>query len=142
MFAIMEAHGLSYIATASIAYPQDLYAKFVRAKEMRDQGVRYIHVLAPCPPGWGYDTAKTIEIGKLAVKSGFWPLFEIINGKFEISKPSKPLLDPENRKPITEYISPQRRYRKIKEDGIGELNKYIDSVWKIIHDRLFIQNER
>lgn len=135
---IMDAHGLSYIATASSSYPLDLYAKFIKAKEMRGQGVRYIHVLAPCPPGWGYDTAETIEIGKLAVQTGFWPLFEIINGNFELSKNSKPLLDPENRKPISEYLKPQRRFKKINEQGSEEINKYIDALWKKIQDRMII----
>jgi pyruvate ferredoxin oxidoreductase beta subunit len=137
---IMEAHGLSYIATASSSYPLDLYAKFIKAKEMRGKGVRYIHVLAPCPPGWGYDTAETIEIGKLAVQTGFWPLFEIINGNFELSKISKPHLDPENRKPISEYLKPQRRFKKINNQGIEELNKYINDLLKKIQDRMTTKN--
>ncbi|MBD3351187.1 MAG: pyruvate synthase subunit beta, partial [Candidatus Lokiarchaeota archaeon] len=135
MAAIMEAHGLSYIATASASYPRDLFMKFQKAKEMRNQGVRYIHVFTPCPPGWGHDTNATVEIGRLAVETGFWPLFEIINGEMVISRPSKRFSKPENRKPIQEYLGKQRRFKKVNKAGITEINNYIDSLWKKINDR-------
>ncbi|MHA1340950.1 MAG: thiamine pyrophosphate-dependent enzyme [Promethearchaeota archaeon] len=138
MWAIMEAHGLSYIATASVGFPRDLYSKFVKAKEMKGKGVRYIHVLAPCPPGWGHDTSLTLEVGRLAVQTGFWPLFEIVEGKMILSKPSKRFLnlEPSKRKKIEEYLSLQRRFRKITSEGIKELNSYITELWKKIENRL------
>ena len=136
MWAIMDAHGLNYIATASIGFPIDLYSKFIKAKEMKGKGLRYIHLLAPCPPGWGYDTNLTIEMGKLAVRTGFWPLFEIIDGKFILSNPSKMHLDASKRENIENYIKLQRRYKKITKEGIEELKNYINTLWKKIESRI------
>jgi len=136
MAMIMEAHGLSYIATACASYPQDLFAKFVKAKEMREQGLRYIHVLAPCPPGWGFDNKLTIEIGRLAVKTGFWPLFEITNGKMELSKESKRLVDPSKRKSLDEYLKPQSRFRKLTIEQRKEIDSYVTEMWDTIAHRL------
>jgi pyruvate/2-oxoacid:ferredoxin oxidoreductase beta subunit len=136
MGMIMEAHGLSYIATACASYPQDLYAKFVKAKEMKGQGLRYIHVLAPCPPGWGFDNKLTIDIGRLAVKTGFWPMYEIIHGKMELSKESKRLVDPTKRKPLEEYLTPQRRFRKLNPEQLQELKKYVNDTWETIIKRV------
>lgn len=133
---IMEAHGLSYIATACCSYPRDLYDKFKKAKAMKGQGVRYIHVLAPCPPGWGYDTSKTVEIGRLAVKTGFWPLFEIEHGDFTLSKVSKRLVNAEKRVPIEEYLKPQRRFRRMTDENIDELKAYIEALWKKIQKKM------
>ncbi|MCP4763973.1 MAG: pyruvate synthase subunit beta, partial [archaeon] len=133
---IMEAHGLSYIATACASYPQDIYAKFKKAKEMKGQGLRYIHVLSPCPPGWGFDTADSIKIGRLAVKTGFWPLYEIINGKMEVSKPSKMLLDKNKRKPIEDYLKLQSRFKKINDDGKKEIQNYVNALWDKINERI------
>ncbi|MHA1820557.1 MAG: thiamine pyrophosphate-dependent enzyme [Promethearchaeota archaeon] len=136
MAMIMEAHGLSYVATACSAYPQDLYAKFVRAKEMKGQGLRYIHVLAPCPPGWGYNTKDTIKVGKMAVKTGFWPLYEIVHGKLILSTPSKALVNPKARKPVEEYLKLQRRFRKITDDQLKEIKEYVSALWDRINGRL------
>lgn len=133
---IMEAHGLNYIATTCSSYPRDIYQKFLKAKEMRGQGLRYIHILSPCPPGWGFHTSKTIEIGRLAVKTGFWPMYEIINGKMELSGPSKMLVNPEKRKPIEDYLNTQNRFKNISSDEKNELKRYIDDLWFQIEKRI------
>src|SRR5690606_20528614 len=82
---IVEAHSPPYQATACSAYPLDLYKKVQKALSIR--GPTFIHVLAPCPPGWRFPAEKTIEVGKLAVKTGIWVLWERENGKFSISGP-------------------------------------------------------
>ena len=76
---ILEAHGIPYVATANAAYPLDLYEKFKRAKDIK--GPKYIHILSPCPPGWGYNPKDTMLIGRLATETGFWPLYEVLDGK-------------------------------------------------------------
>jgi pyruvate ferredoxin oxidoreductase beta subunit len=116
MAKILEAHGIPYVATAISSYPLDLYDKFQTAKEI--YGPKYIHILAPCPPGWGYEPKDSIEIGRLAVQTGFWPLYEIKEGKFELSKDSQRFLDPTKRKPIEAYIKTQKRFRNIKPQEI------------------------
>ena len=129
---ILSAHDLSYVATTSAAYPQDLYMKFQKAKEFNGQGVRYIQINSPCPPGWGHKTDETIKIGKLAVQTGFWPMFERIHGKLILSAQSKRLLDKSKRKDIREYLKLQSRFNHFKEDDYKVWDKYIDDIWASI----------
>ena len=70
------------------AYPQDLFKKVQKALTFR--GPSFIHILAPCPPGWRYSTEKTVEMGKLAVKSGMWVLYERDTGKSRSAPSQKP----------------------------------------------------
>ncbi|MFW9971734.1 MAG: thiamine pyrophosphate-dependent enzyme [Candidatus Odinarchaeota archaeon] len=131
---ILEAHGIPYVATANAAYPLDLYEKFKKAKTIT--GTKYFHILSPCPPGWGYDPKDTILIGRLANETGFWPLYEVINGKFELSKPSKRYLEASKRKPITEYLEVQKRFKKIDNVTIKIYEDYINNMWTEIKNRL------
>ncbi len=131
---ILEAHGIPYVATANAAYPLDLYEKFKRAKNIK--GTKYIHIISPCPPGWGYDPKDTILIGRLANQTGFWPLYEVINGRFELSKSSKKYLDPSKKVPIKEYLKPQKRFRSIDEKTVLLYEEYINKMWKEIKQRL------
>jgi pyruvate ferredoxin oxidoreductase beta subunit len=134
MAKILEAHGIPYVATAISSYPLDLYDKFQTAKEI--YGPKYIHILAPCPPGWGYEPKDSIEIGRLAVQTGFWPLYEVKEGKFELSKDSQRFLDPTKRKPIETYIKAQKRFRNIKPQEIEQYKLYIDALWAEIEQRI------
>src|SRR5512136_1665808 len=72
--AIMAAHGIDYVATASAAYPLDLFDKIRKAVEL--QGTKYIHIHTPCPPGWGFDPRYSIKIGRLAIETGYYDLYE------------------------------------------------------------------
>jgi len=134
---ILEAHGIPYVATAISSYPLDLYDKFKNA--MKIKGPKYIHILAPCPPGWGYNPKDSIQIGKLAVQTGFWPLYEVIEGKFVLSKNSSKYLDPKKRKPIIEYLNTQKRFKNISDEDIERHKSYIEDQWKQIQKR--IENE-
>jgi pyruvate ferredoxin oxidoreductase beta subunit len=131
---ILEAHGIPYVATANGSYPLDLYEKFQRARNIL--GTKYIHILSACPPGWGYDPKDTIKIGRLAVQTGFWPLYEIIESKLVISKDSKRYLDPSNRKPIEEYFNAQKRFNHINQKEIEEYKRYINDLWENIKKRI------
>jgi len=131
---IMEAHGIPYIATAIASYPLDLYEKFKKAKEIF--GPKYIHILSPCPPGWGYEPKDTILIGRLAVQTGFWPLYEVENSILNLSNPSKKYLDPVKRKPITEYLSAQKRFTSIDDNILQLHEEYINNMWKEITQRI------
>ncbi|MHA2182334.1 MAG: thiamine pyrophosphate-dependent enzyme, partial [Promethearchaeota archaeon] len=82
--AILAAHDIPYVATCSISEPLDLYDKFKKAKSIK--GCKYIHILAPCPPGWGFNSENAIEVARLAVKSGSWILFEVEKGIMTLSK--------------------------------------------------------
>ncbi len=75
----------------------------------------------PCTTGWGYDSSKTIEIGRLAVETGSWILYEIENGEFEVT------YRPEERKPVKEYLSPQKRFKHLNDEQIEKIQKFVDA---------------
>jgi len=114
---IVEAHDPPYMATACSAYPQDIFKKVTKALSIR--GPKFIHILAPCPPGWRYPTEQTVEIGKLAVKTGVWVLYEREYGKLTINGPSKAaMLKP---LPIEDYLNPQGRFKGISRQALDAL---------------------
>ncbi|RJS78019.1 pyruvate synthase subunit beta [Candidatus Bathyarchaeota archaeon] len=128
MAFIMAAHRIPYVATACPSYPMDFINKVRKAKEIK--GSKFIHLLAPCPTGWRYDTSKTVEIGRLAVQTGMWVLFEIEYGKFKLNPPSDRLVDKAKRKPVKEYLALQGRFRTLKEGDIEKIQKWVDEDWE------------
>ncbi|MHA2000424.1 MAG: thiamine pyrophosphate-dependent enzyme [Promethearchaeota archaeon] len=131
---IMLAHGIPYIATSCASYPRDIYMKFKKAKMFK--GTKYLHSLVPCPPGWGFPTDQAIEMGRLAVKTGIFPLYEIIDGKMFLSKESEPCLEADNRVPVVDYLKLQGRFKQIKPEHVKTYQKYIDDQWNFIHKML------
>jgi pyruvate ferredoxin oxidoreductase beta subunit len=131
---ILEAHGIPYVATAIASYPLDIFEKFKKAKEIK--GSKYFHILSPCPPGWGYDPKDTIKLGRLAVQTGFWPLYEVIEGTLILSKESKRFLDSTKLKPIEEYLMAQKRFKDIDQDVINEYKQIINDQWNEIKKRI------
>ncbi|MBS7607729.1 pyruvate synthase subunit beta [Candidatus Bathyarchaeota archaeon] len=125
---IMAAHRIPYVATACPSYPIDLINKLRKAREIK--GTKYIHILTPCPTGWRYDTSKTIEIGRLAVQTGVWALYEIENGRFKLNPPSDRLVDKTKRKPVKEYLSMQERFRHLTDADIEKIQKWVDEDWE------------
>lgn len=115
---IMAAHGIPYVATASIAYPEDFMKKVKKAAEI--DGPAYIHVNQPCTTGWGYDSSKTIEMGRLAVETGSWILYEIEDGEFKVT------YRPTERKPVAEYLKAQKRFRHLDDEHIEKIQNYVD----------------
>jgi len=114
---IVAAHNPPYMATACAAYPKDLFSKVQKALSIR--GPKFIHVLAPCPPGWRYSSEKSVEIGKLAVRSGMWILYEREFGKVTISGPSRAaMIKPV---PLEEYLLPQGRFKGISKEAVAML---------------------
>jgi pyruvate ferredoxin oxidoreductase beta subunit len=128
---IMAAHRVPYVATACPSYPLDFIKKVRKAKGIK--GTKFIHLLAPCPTGWRYNTSKTVEIGRLAVQTGMWALFEIEYGKFKLTPPSDKLVDKAKRKPIKEYLTLQGRFRELTKDDIEKIQKWIDEDWERYH---------
>jgi len=131
MAFIMAAHRIPYVATACPSYPIDFIKKIRKAKEIR--GTKFIHTLAPCPTGWRYDTSKTVEMGRLAVQTGMWTLFEIEYGKFKLNPPSDKLIDKAKRKPVKEYLTLQDRFRKLTEVDIKQVQTWVDEDWERYH---------
>jgi pyruvate ferredoxin oxidoreductase beta subunit len=125
---IMAAHRIPYVATLCPSYPIDFVNKLRKAKEIK--GTKYIHILAPCPTGWRYDTSKTVELGRLAVQTGLWALFEIEYGKFKLNPPSDRLIEKGKRKPIKDYFALQGRFRGLTEEDIARIQKWVDEDWE------------
>lgn len=124
--SIIAAHGIGYVATASAAYPLDLYDKVKKATTIT--GPKYIHVHTPCPPGWSFETRYTIKVGKLAVASGLFDLYEIENGKFQLTGASERLLKKE-RTPVAEYFASQGRFKSLGEEEIKSVQQQVDEKW-------------
>jgi len=136
---ILAAHEIPYVATCSISEPLDLYDKFKKAKSIK--GCKYIHILAPCPPGWGYQSEESIEVARLAVKTGSWILYEVENGILTLSKKSKSLLDSSKRAPLVDYLSKQKRFSQISEKDLIELQEHIKHNWERINVELSCQEQ-
>ncbi|HII47585.1 pyruvate synthase subunit PorB [Pyrobaculum aerophilum] len=127
---LMAMHGAPYVATASIAYPQDFYRKLKRAAEI--DGFKFIHLHTPCPPGWRFDPAKTVEVAKLAVETGAWILWEYDNGRFKLNPPSTIYADKTKRKPLRDYLKLQGRFAHLSEEEIRLLEEEIEAKWNTI----------
>jgi pyruvate ferredoxin oxidoreductase beta subunit len=128
---IMVAHDIPYVATASPFYWRDLLTKVRRGIEV--EGPAFLHVFAPCPRGWRSDPAKSIELSRLAVETCVFPLWEAINGEYQLSTPSKLFaLAPAKKKPVKEYLQVQGRFRHL---FTPKLEKLIDDIQKATDER-------
>ncbi len=126
LFALWVANGPTYVATVIGSEPLDLARKIEQAKMLT--GPRLIISLAPCPTGWGYDPKDSIEIGRLAVKTGIWPLKEYIEGNIRHT------LKPGTRRPVEEYLSRQQRFAHLfdpirNEKVLAEIQQSVDDYW-------------
>jgi pyruvate ferredoxin oxidoreductase beta subunit len=108
VLSIVAAHHLPYAATASVAWPKDLYAKVRRA--MAIDGPTFLQVHSPCPLGWRHDSDVGIEVARLAVETGFFPLIEIERGQVTGVMPIR------QKKPVIEYLKLQGRFRHLLGD--------------------------
>lgn len=124
---LMADHGAPYVATASIGYPLDYVNKVKKAAEIR--GPKYIHVLAPCPVGWGFHESKTIEMARLAVESRIWPLYEVVGGVWRITH------DVKKPKPVKEYLTAQRRFSHLTAEDIERVQREVDEAWSALQAR-------
>jgi pyruvate ferredoxin oxidoreductase beta subunit len=109
--AIAAAHGIPYVATASVAYLRDLKKKVKKA--MTFQGPRYIQIDTPCPSAWSFPSHLTLEIGRLGVNCGLVPLFEMENNQITKVRKIKSKL------PVTDYLKEQKRFRHLLDSQPG-----------------------
>ncbi len=130
MPSIMAAHRVPYVATLNPAYPNDIARKLRKAASIR--GLKYLHALSPCPPGWRYDTSLTVRVARLAVETGIWVLYEVERGVFRLTGPSRMLLDPSKRKPVKEYLRLQGRFRHLSDSDVEDIQRMVDENWEKI----------
>ena len=132
VFEIIAAHELPYAATASVGYMNDFLKKLGRAKGIH--GTRFIHVIAPCPTGWGAPESKMVDLARDVVDCGLWYLAEyegeqesgVPGGKFTL-----------NRKPrefasVRDYLKSQGRFRALGDEEISLVERSRDAKWEMI----------
>jgi len=121
MPAIAAAHNIPYVATACPSYPFDLMAKV--KKGIETPGPAYIHILSVCPTGWRSPTDLTVRIGRLAIETGIFPLYEVENGEYTLNFKFPQL------RPITDYMKLQGRFRHLSEKTIKEIQHRVDKEY-------------
>ena len=121
LIGIMAAHHIPYAATACIAFPDDLIMKVKKARDFR--GTKLIHILAPCPPGWGFASDLTIKIARLAVKAKIFPLYEVENGQYRVTCLQDSI-------PVKSYLELQGRFRHISAESLGAIQMNVDMDWQ------------
>ena len=121
IIGILTEHNISYAATASIAFPEDLISKVEKAKNI--SGFRFLLILCPCPTGWQMEPSQTIKAARLAVECGIFPLVEVENGKKRVTyTPSFTGL--------SEYVSLQGRFKNIYDKALSYLKEEITEKWE------------
>jgi pyruvate ferredoxin oxidoreductase beta subunit len=129
LFAIWAAHRPAYVATVIGAEPLDLAKKIERATALN--GPRLILALAPCPPGWGFDPRDAVDVGRLAVRTGVWPLKEYVDGKVVHTRLPHPRL------PVEDYLVKQGRFRHLFEPTLNAaviegIQARVDAYWAAV----------
>jgi pyruvate ferredoxin oxidoreductase beta subunit len=127
MAEIAAAHKIPYVATACPSYPIDLVQKVRKAANI--EGPAYIHILSVCPTGWRSAPELSIKLGRLAVETGIFPLYEVEHGKYRLS------MDFPKLKPVKEYLKLQGRFRHLTEEMIEEIEKRVHEEYEILKER-------
>ena len=125
MFEIAAAHDIPYAATASVGYIYDFIRKVQKASKIN--GTKYIHVIAPCPTGWGIAPDETVDIAKEVVDCGLWYLAEYENGGFKLNNKPKEFTS------IEAYLRKQGRFKHLTDEDIQIITVSRDKKWEYIN---------
>jgi len=117
MMEIAVAHHIPYVATASISYPFDLMNKVKKGVETK--GPAYVHILCVCPVGWRCPSDMIIEIDRLAVQTGVFPLYEVERRRYRLN------VNPAKLKPVKEYLKLQGRFRHLSDEEIEKIQERV-----------------
>ena len=132
MIQILAAHKAPYVATANVAWPEDLIRKVKKAASVR--GTKFLHVMSPCPPGWKISSELSIEVARLATHTKVFPVYEVINGEdYHIN------IAPKNI-PVKEYLKAQGRFRHLSDDDVDLIQRRVDYEWKILLQREMLES--
>ena len=124
MFEIAAAHGITYAATATVGNMTDFLNKVEKASKIH--GTKYIHVIAPCPTGWGVPVSDTVDIAREIVDCGLWYLAEYENGEFTLNHDPKEFTD------VSAYLKKQGRFRHLTDADIQLIIESRDAKWRKI----------
>jgi pyruvate/2-oxoacid:ferredoxin oxidoreductase beta subunit len=123
VLAVMAAHRIPYVASMSLAHADDTVRKLRWALDLK--GFRFLHALSPCPTGWKSEPALGMELVRLAVRSGLYPVYEVFDGKRTVVNIEPDFSD----EALDMYLSLQRRFQKSGITAIG-LRPAIDRNWQ------------
>ncbi|HOD28353.1 MAG TPA: pyruvate synthase subunit PorB [Syntrophales bacterium] len=126
---IMVAHNIPYVATASPSYPIDFMNKVKKARAI--QGPAYIHCLSVCPTGWRAKSEECIKLGRLAVETGVFPLYEVENGVYRLTVET-----PDPLRPVTDYIKAQGRFRHLTPDEIRTIQRRVNLEYRKLMNKV------
>ncbi len=128
---IMIAHDIPYAAQASPGHWNDLATKVRKA--LNTPGPTFMNILSPCQLGWRHEPSETIEIARIAVDTCFWPLYEVENGNYKITK------KPKKKLPVSTFLEKQGRFRHLMKPEnkkvVEELQAFVDRKWELLLER-------
>lgn len=127
MPAIAAAHDIPYIATACPSYPFDLINKVNKAKNI--DGPSYVHILSVCPTGWRSAPNLSVDLGRLAVRTGVFPLYEIEEGTYTLN------VDPAQLRPVEEYLKLQGRFRHLSAEHIAQIQERVTAEYSKLREK-------
>lgn len=129
----MIAHHIPYIATASVAFPDDLVRKMQKAKSIR--GMKFIHIFSPCPPGWKSQPQWSVKISRLAVETKIFPLFEVERAtEYTLNHQPKGT-------PVAEYLRLQGRFRHLSQEQVDQIQRDVDRNWFVFQKKMALGRE-
>ena len=124
LFEIVAAHGIAYAATASVGYLDDYMHKVEKASQVR--GAKFIHVITPCPTGWGIASDETVEIAREVVDCGLWYLAEYADGEFTLTQRPKAF------SACADYLRKQGRFQHLTDEDVALIERSRDAKWESI----------
>jgi pyruvate ferredoxin oxidoreductase beta subunit len=127
MPAIAAAHNIPYVATACPSYPFDLMEKVKKGAET--PGPAYVHILSVCPTGWRCPTDLTVRMGRLAVETGIFPLYEVEDGRYKLN------FDFPELRPVTDYLKLQGRFRHLSDDLLAKIQKRVTADYAALKEK-------
>lgn len=128
MPSIAVAEGFYYVATACPSYPFDLYEKI--KKGLKTEGKAYIHILCPCPEDWKFDPELTVKIGRWAVESRAFPLYEVGGGVYHLT------IETPKPRSLSDYLKAQKRFEGLSEMEIEEAQDFVENGYKKLVDNI------
>ncbi len=128
----MAEHHIPYAAQTTFTQNfKDLHTKAERA--IYTEGAAFLNVMSPCPRGWGYEPSELMHICKLAVETCYWPLYEVIDGKWILT------YEPKNKLPVEDFLRPQKRFKHLFTPGCEELiaqfQAEVDRRWEELQEK-------
>jgi pyruvate/2-oxoacid:ferredoxin oxidoreductase beta subunit len=120
----LVAHRIPYVATANIAFPEDLVRKVKKAKSIK--GSKFLHIFASCPPGWRIPSEMSVKVARMAVQANIFPLYEVEDGiRYTINYR-------DSQRPVQDYFGIQGRFSHLTADDLEEIQKMVEEDWALL----------